>query len=68
MVAHQGKAPGGELHPDLVAASGVEPHTDQGAFPGTDHTVGQPGLLDAAPLPLDHEDLILGAVLPQKVV
>ena len=28
-VTHQGEAPAGELHADLVAAAGVEPHMHQ---------------------------------------
>ena len=32
MIAHQGKPPGGELHPDLMAAAGMEPDAYQALF------------------------------------
>lgn len=65
VVAHQGESPGGELDADLVAAAGVQEDAHQGGFAGAEAGEFQPGGLDALALPLHHEYLIFGAVLPQ---
>ena len=67
VVAHKRKAPAGKLHTDLVASAGVEPDADEGGV-----VAGQTGKSKArgfytGTLPLDHKDLILPAILKQKI-
>ena len=62
MVAHQGESPTGELNPDLMAASGVEPDTHlifgcAGKF--------QSGLFYTFSLFFDHKYLVFAAVLEE---
>ena len=67
MIAHQGESPGGELDPDLMAPSGMEPDPHKTLFALCQPGELEPGCLDAAPLALDHEDLVPLAVLPEKI-
>ena len=67
MVTNQRESPTGKLDPDLVAAPSMESYMDQTGFSGGKPLEFQPGLLNAGPLALYHKDLILPAVLPEKV-
>ena len=68
MVAHQGEPPAGELDPDLVAPSGVEPDADQAFFALGQPAEFQPGVLDTLALLLHGEDLVLPAVLEEEIL
>ena len=68
VVAHQGEAPGCELDPDLVAAARVEPDVQQGGGAVGQPDVFQAGLFPALPLLFHHEDLVLPAVLEEKIL
>ena len=68
MIAHQGEPPGGKLDPDLVAAARAEPDAHEAFLPFGQTAKFQPGLFYTAPLTFYHEDLVLLAVLPQKVL
>ena len=68
MVTNKRETSGRKLDPDLVAAARVEPDADQAGFSGSQPGKFQPGLFHAAPLTFYHEDLVLLAVLPQKVL
>ena len=67
MVADQGVAPAGKLHPDLVAASGMQPDTDQRGFSLGQSGKFKSGFFDTGPLPFDHKNLIPSAVLKKKI-
>ena len=67
-VAQQGQLAGGELHPDLVGAAGVEldPHQRK-IFGAADLPVLQLSLPDAFAHPLHHKALVVGGVTEEKV-
>jgi len=67
-VAQQRQTAGGELHADLVGASGVQPHLHQRQLLGAAQGgVVQRGFPDALAHPLDHIALVLGGVPEQQV-
>ena len=68
VVAHQGEAPGGELDPDLMAPSGMEPHMNEAGFSRRQTGKFQPGFFYSGTLALDCENLILLAVFPEEVL
>ena len=67
MVTHQRKSTTGELHPDLMTSAGVKAHMHQTGFPFRQPLEFQPCLLYTAPLTFYHKNLVLFAVLPQKI-
>ena len=67
MVAHQGVAPGGKLHPYLVAAAGFQKDPYKAFFPRTEQPIAQLCGPDPGPGTLDHKDLILPAVLKKQI-
>jgi len=68
VISHQGEAAAGELHPNLVAAACMEADADKAGLAFGQPFVFQPGLLYAASLPFYHKNLVLFAVLPQKIL
>ena len=68
MVAYQGEASGGKLHPDLMTSSGVQPDTHQAFFSSGEPNKFQPGFLHATAFLLYYEDLVLAAVLEEEVL
>ena len=68
MVAHQRIAPAGKLHPDLMAAPGVQADADQTGFSGSQTPIFKPCFLNTAPLAFYHKNLVLSGILPQKIL
>ena len=64
VIAHQREATAGELNADLMGASGMEADSHQTGFSGAKGSEFQSRGLNTGPLPFDHENLILCAVLP----
>ena len=67
MIAHQGEAPAGKLHPDLMASAGMQADMHQGIFSRFLAGKFQPCLFDTAALPVHYKDLVAAAVLEKKV-
>lgn len=65
MVTNQRETPAGKLDPDLMAPTCVKPYMDQAGFSGGKPPEFQPSFLDAASLPLYHEDLVLFSIFPE---
>ncbi len=68
MITHQRITSGGELYTDLVAASGVKPNANKTLFAAGDPCEFQTGTLHTLPFPLDHKNLVLFGVLPEKIL
>ena len=68
MVPHQREAPGSKLDTDLVTAARLQENAHQALLPGPNHLIAQRRRAHPGALPLDHEDLVLPAVLPQQVL
>ena len=68
MVAYQGEATAGKLHPDLMAAAGVEPDANQGGVGVRQASVFQAGIFDPLALFFDGEDLVFAAVFEEKIL
>ncbi len=68
MIAYQGQPPAGKLHPNLVAAAGVQADVYQGGGFLRQTDIGQSCFLHALPGPLDHIYLVLPAVLEKQIL
>ena len=67
-VAHQGIAPAGKLHTDLVGSAGVQPDFYQCRVAFAQPRKRKPCRLYADTLPFDNKHLVLAAVFKKKVL
>ena len=63
VVAHQGKPPGGELHPDLMTSAGMKPDAYQCGITALQAHKFQPRRFYTGALLFHHKDLVFSAVL-----
>ena len=68
VVTHQGEAPAGKLHPDLMAAARMQPDGHKRMISCRQTPKFQPCRFYAGSLLFHHEDLVLPAVLKQKIL
>ena len=67
MIAHQREPPAGKLHPNLMAAPGMQADAHKTHFSGTQTLKFQMCVLHTLAFGFDHKNLVLTAVLEEKI-
>ena len=66
-VSHQRESPGGKLHPDLMAAPGVQTDAHKAGVGSCETGVLQPSFFDPFSFLFHHKNLVFAAILKEKI-